>query len=382
MGCTDVTLRLTPHSKRSKRIAMIVSPWYPVPPTGYGGIELMAYLLATELQQRGHEVSVIGQHGSKGQFESLTIAPERWVDQLGTEDEVARSQLFLYRAYQMLEQKEFDIVHDNAGLAGMLLGACVKQSPPVVATVHGPTTAVELDFLRAIDRRVHLVAISHSQQNLAPGVNWRGVVHNAVDPTHYTPIVDPAEKEDYLVQLARISPDKGQRVAIEVAQRLGMRLVLAGKVDDAERKYFESEISPHLGDSVVWIENVAGEEKRQLLAHARAMLFPIQWDEPFGIAMIEAMVSGTPVIATARGSANEVVEPGVTGWLADDAVGMVGAFSRLGEIDLRRCVESASFRFGPARMADGYEGIYERAIAEMPWPRTSVSSSATRKEAR
>lgn len=341
---------------------MIVSPWYPVPPNGYGGIELMAYLLATELQHRGHEVSVIGQQGSKGQFESLSIAPEHWIDQLGTQDEVARSQLFLFRAYETLEQREFDIVHDHAGLAGMLLGACVKQIPPVVATVHGPTTAVELDFIRAVDQRVHLVAISRSQQGLAAGVNWQGVVHNAVDPSHYTAIVDPTKKGDYLVQLARICPDKGQAVAIEIARRLGMRLVLAGKVDDGDREYFESQVGPHLGDSVVWIENVSGEEKRQLLACARAMLFPIQWDEPFGIAMVEAMVSGTPVIATARGAANEVVEPGVTGWLADDVDGMVEAFSRLGEIDLRRCVETAGFRFGPARMADGYEAIYERAV--------------------
>ena len=341
---------------------MIVSPWYPVPPKGYGGIELMAYLLATELQRRGHEVTVIGQEGSKGEFESLTIAPERWIDQLGTEDEAARTQLFLYRAYEEIKKRKFDIIHDNAGFPGILLGATVPQPQPVVATVHGPNTDVAVEFLRAVERRVHLVAISRSQQALATGVKWRGMVHNAVDPTHYTPIVNLGEKEDYVVQLARISPEKGQHVAIEVARRLGIQLVLAGKVDDCDRMYFEQKIAPHLGDSVRWVANVYGEEKSRLLARARALLFPIQWEEPFGIAMIEAMVSGTPVIATARGAANEVVEPGVTGWLADDADGMVEAFSRLGEIDLRGCVDSASERFGPARMAAGYEDVYERAI--------------------
>lgn len=341
---------------------MIVSPWYPVPPIGYGGIELMVYLLATELQQRGHQVTVIGQQGSHGQFESIAIAPESWTGQLGTKDEGARHQHFLYSVYETIAQRDFDIVHDHAGLTGILLGACVKGGDPVVATIHGPITDVELDFLRAVDQAVHLVAISRSQQDLAPGVNWRATVHNAVDPSHYTPIVDPSSKDDYVVQLARIARDKGQDVAIGVARRLGVHLVLAGKVDDGDRDYFEQTIAPHLGKEVTWIENVSGQDKSRLLARAKAMLFPIQWEEPFGIAMVEAMVSGTPVIAMARGSAAEIIEPGVTGWLADDVDGLLEAFSRLGEIDLKGCVESASARFGPGRMADGYEAVYEQAM--------------------
>jgi glycosyltransferase involved in cell wall biosynthesis len=109
---------------------------------------------------------------------------------------------------------------------------------------------------------------------------------------------------------------------------------------------------------------VEGEQKQQLLANARAMIFPIQWEEPFGIAMVEAMVSGTPVIAMSRGAASEIVEPGVTGWLATDVDGMVEAYSRLGEIDLERCVKRSGERFGPSQMADGYESVYERAIDE------------------
>ena len=125
-----------------------------------------------------------------------------------------------------------------------------------------------------------------------------------------------------------------------------------------------TEVKPHLGNGVTWHENVGGEEKQHLLSHARAMLFPIQWEEPFGIAMIEAMVSGTPVLAMARGAAVEIVEPGVTGYLANDADGLVDAYSRLGDIDLDRCVGRATQRFGPAQMADGYQSVYERAIDE------------------
>jgi len=343
---------------------MIVSPWYPVPPIGYGGIELMAYHLARELQLRGHEVSVIGQQGSKGPFETIAIAPESWSGQLGTRDQASRESLFLYRAYELVRRRSFDVVHDHSGLTGILLAATSRLQTPVVATLHGDLTEAEGEFLAAVDRRVHLVAISRAQEALVAGVDWRRVVYNAVDPADYAPVTKLDEKHDYVLQLARISPTKGQHLAIEVARRVGVPLVLAGKVDSDSCDYFDKEIKPHLGHGVTWHENIQGQEKQHLLARARAMLFPIQWEEPFGIAMVEAMVSGTPVIAMARGAANEVVEPGITGWLASDVDGFVDAYSRIGDIDLERCVKRAGERFGPAQMADGYQSVYERAIEE------------------
>ena len=346
-----------------RRIAMIVSPWYPVPPNGYGGIELMAYNLARELQTRGHEVAVIGQQGSKGPFETIAVAPESWSPQLGTRDQQARECLFLDRAYNVVRRRAFDVIHDHSGLPGILVAATNGLDTPVVATLHGSLTEAEGDFLGEVDSEVHLVAISRSQQEQVAGVKWRRVVHNAVDPAEYHPVC-PAEKEDYLIQLARISPTKGQHLAIEVARRVGMRLVLAGKVDADAVDYFEKEIKPHIGDLVTWHENVVGIEKARLLAKARAMIFPIQWEEPFGLAMVEAMVSGTPVIAMARGAASEIVEPGITGWLAEDIDGMVETYGRIGEIDQKQCVERATERFGPKQMADGYQSVYERAIQE------------------
>ena len=324
----------------------------------------MAYQLARELQQRGHEVSVIAQQGSKGSFETVAIAPESWSSQLGTRDELPRQNLFLYRAYDLVNKRAFDVVHDHSGLGGILLAATMRLQTPVVATLHGDLTEAEGEFLGAVDHRVHLVAISRAQQSLVAGVDWRRIVYNAVDPADYGPITNPDQKHNYIFQLARISPNKGQHLAIEMAKRLGVPLVLAGKVDHDACEYFEREIKPHLGDGVTWHENVVGEQKQQLLASARAMVFPIQWEEPFGIAMVEAMVSGTPVIAMARGAATEIVEPGVTGWLANDVDGLIDAYSHLGEIDLERCVRRASERFGPVQMADGYESVYERAIDE------------------
>jgi glycosyltransferase involved in cell wall biosynthesis len=342
---------------------MIVSPWYPVPPVGYGGIELMAYNLARELQIRGHQVCVIGQQGSKGPFETVAAAPESWTSQLGTLDQQSRECLFLYRAYHLVQRRAFDVVHDHSGLPGILVAATGRLATPVVATLHGSLSEAEGEFLAAVDGDVHLVAISLSQQEQVAGVKWRRVVHNAVDPSEYRPVA-PEEKAEYLVQLARINPSKGQHLAIEFARRVGVRLVLAGKIDPDSHAYFETEVEPHLGDDVTWVENVVGVEKARLLARAKAMIFPIQWEEPFGLAMVESMVSGTPVIAMARGAASEVVEPGITGWLAEDLDGLVEAYSRLGEIDLQLCVKRASERFGLAQMADGYQSVYERAIEE------------------
>ncbi|HEY3086252.1 MAG TPA: glycosyltransferase family 4 protein [Candidatus Dormibacteraeota bacterium] len=345
-----------------RRIALIVSPWYPVPPPGYGGIELMAYNLGRELASRGHQVTVLGQEGSRGPFECLALAPQDWTKYLGTLDQLPRENLFLHRAYETVRRRAFDIVHDNSGLTGILVASQARLEAPVVATLHGALTEGEGAFLASVARQVHLVAISRAQQAMVAGVEWHGMVHNAIDPAAYTRITNPGEKENYVVSLARITPDKGQHLAIEVAEKLNVPLVLAGKIDNHAVRYFEEKIRPHLNGHVTWRENVQGKEKAELLAHAKALLFPIQWQEPFGLAMVEAMVSGTPVIAMSHGAAPELVEPGVTGFLADDVDGMVEAFQHLDEIDLERCAEEAVRRFGPERMADGYLAVYERAI--------------------
>src|SRR5258708_6612893 len=164
---------------------MIVSPWYPVPPVGYGGIELMAYQLARELQQRGHEVSVIGQQGSKGPFETIAIAPESWSSQLGTRAQVPRESLFLYRAYELVRRRAFDVVHDHSGIPGILLAAGTRLQTPVVATIHGDLTEAEGEFLAAVDHRVHLVAISNAQQAMGAGDHWRRAGRNPADPPGY-----------------------------------------------------------------------------------------------------------------------------------------------------------------------------------------------------
>lgn len=341
-----------------------MSPWFPVPPKGYGGIELMVYNLARGLHDAGHQVTVIGRQGSHGPFESLALAPESWEHQLGTRDHEARQDLFLFRAYDIVRRRAFDVVHDHSGFPGIMLAAACQRQAPVVATIHGALTEAEGDFLGAVDRRVHLVAISRAQQSQVAGVEWRGCVHNAVDPDVYHAVTRHEDKEGYLLVLARVSATKGQHTAIEVAKRLNMPLVMAGKIDEDSKDYFEEKIKPELNERITWRENVEGKEKVELLARASALLFPIEWEEPFGIAMVEAMVSGTPVIAMAHGAASELVENGLTGYVVEDIDGMVEAYSKIKDIDLEKCVAEAARRFGPKHMAEGYLTVYERAIKE------------------
>ena len=336
------------------RIAFVAPPWYPVPPNGYGGIEVLIHLLAQELQHRGHQVTVIGSQGSRGDYEVIALAPASWRERLGSRDQEPLALSYILETHELLRRRAFDLVHENT-YGAMTVAAALNLATPIVGTVHGDLTEADGKFLSTIDSRVHLIGISAAQQAQVAGVRWRGMVHNAFDPST---LEVGLEKEDYLVDLARISRDKGQHLAIEVARRAGVPLVLAGKVDADDRAYFEAEIEPHLGGSVRWVENVAGREKAELLAKARAMIFPIQWEEPFGIAMAEAMGSGTPVLATPRGAAPELVEPGLTGFLAPDVDGLVEAYGKLDEIDPKRCAQRARERFGPARMADGYEEIF------------------------
>jgi glycosyltransferase involved in cell wall biosynthesis len=176
------------------------------------------------------------------------------------------------------------------------------------------------------------------------------------------------EAEPYLLCLARICPDKGQHLAIEVARRTGLRLILAGKVEFTSqgRDYFHRQVSPAVdGDHVIHLANVSGHEKAWLLAHATALLAPIQWEEPFGLSVVEAMASGTPAISMARGAAPELIDEGLTGFLVHDVDEMVAAVRRAGSIEPARCAALTRARFSPAVMADAYLRLYESVEASL-----------------
>lgn len=345
-------------ASESLRIALVAPPWYPVPPRGYGGTELVVHLLFTELRRMGHDVVVFGAEGSGPGVVALGDA--RWVRDLGGAHEWPRLDTYLARVYKRLAGERFDVIHEHSSLVGALLALHSGVAPVVVHTIHGELLEPYCVFYREIEDQVRLCAISASQAATAPAVKVRAIVPNAVE----IPTVPPAHnRERYLIEVARITPDKGQHLAIQVARRAGRKLILAGKVErtGAGESYFEDEIEPYLGRAVEYYPNVAGAEKARLISRAAAGIFPLQWPEPFGLAMAECMVVGTPILALRTGSAPELIEDGVTGFLADDVEGLVQAATRLDQIDPIRCAEVSRTRFSPRLMAERYLQVYTAA---------------------
>lgn len=345
-------------------------PWFPVPPVGYGGIEIVVDLLARELRVLGHQVTLFAVEGSDPGLDPVALVPGDWGEDLGTPFQRVREAHYELLVNRELDRRagELDVVHLHTEFAGMTAATLLRLPIPCVATIHCGMDEKVIGFLEAVQDEVGLVAISQTQRSQAPSVRWAGAVLNAV-PLPDRPV--KALDEGYLVQLARVTPDKGQHLAIEVAERVGMPLRLAGKVDrDAEsRSYFEQLIAPRLSRSISWVEDISGTEKADFLAGASAMLFPIQWEEPFGLAMIEAMLLGTPVIAFRRGAAGELVEEGVTGFLVESVDEMAERVRDLGSIDTEACARHARERFSPSRMAAGYETVYRQAMAAGHPPR-------------
>ncbi|MBJ7594999.1 MAG: glycosyltransferase family 4 protein [Candidatus Dormibacteraeota bacterium] len=347
-----------------RHVVVVAPPWYPVPPDGYGGIELVVALLCDALRGAGHQVTLLAAEGSRP--DAMVLAPRSWRGDLGRPEERLRELTYAARVADALEDLgRIDVIHDHCGFA-TLMATCAADLAPVLHTVHGDIPETYSAFYSSMARRAHFVSISVAQRRGMPELPWIGTVHNAVDVDS---LRVTASKEPYLLCLARICPDKGQQVAIEAARRSGMRLVLAGKVEDIPEAadYFDRLVAPAIdGDRVVHIANVAGAEKARLLSHASALLAPLQWEEPFGLAMVEAMASGTPVIAMARGAAPELVTEGVTGFLVDDVDGMVAAVPRTTQVDPWRCAEVTRTRFGPDAMAAAYLRLYETLIWKPP----------------
>lgn len=341
------------------RVAFVAPPWYPVPPLGYGGIERVVYLLAQALARRGHDVTVFGRPGLADDVKVVTLAEPEWQTELGGYGERHRLATFLTRVHMQLRTRRFDVVHDHNQSTGLAMAIAAQLPCPVVTTIHGRLEEAEIDFFKETGTESALVAISRAQRSQAPDLPWSAVVHNAVPADE---LIASANKQDYLVQLARIAPDKGQHLSIQIAREVGLPLVLAGKISEGEGSYFEGRIQPHLGERVTWLPEVAGAEKAWLLARARAMLFPIQWEEPFGMAVVEAMASGTPVLAMARGAMPEIIDAGQTGLLGNSVEELIELFPRLAEIDPHMCAQVSRRRFSAAAMAARYERVYEQAL--------------------
>lgn len=350
-----------PHvSLEPLRIGLVAPPWFEVPPAGYGGIEALVAVLTDALVARGHDVTLIGAGRSRTRAHFVATFAQPPSARLG---ESMPEAVHAATAGALLDALDLDIVHDHSHLGPLL--ARGRQVPTVV-TAHGPVTGEPGDYLHALGDTVHMVAISDAQRALAPRLPWLATVHNAI-PVSTFPYRE--DKDDYLVFLGRMCADKAPELAIALARATGRRLVMAAKINEPhEREYFDEVVRPLLGHDIDWVGEADGVLKRELLSRAAALVFPIQWEEPFGLVMVEAMACGTPVVALRRGSVPEVVADGVTGFVADSLQEMVTAIGRLDQLRAADCRALVEERFDVDVMAAGYEQAYRDALAEAPIP--------------
>jgi glycosyltransferase involved in cell wall biosynthesis len=338
------------------RIAQLAPPWLPVPPHGYGGIEWVVAHLTDGLVERGHDVTLYAPGGSSSP--AKLVSP--FEAPFGTDHIGQMFPELVHALTCYLEAGRFDIVHDHCAPAGPALGAF--STTPVVVTLHGAFVAEMIRFYGMVGPRLRFVAISESQRAQMPELPYVATIPNGIELKEWE--FQP-DKEDYLAYLGRFAPDKGAHLAVEVAHALGLPLVLAGKAAEPhEREYLATRVLPALGPLDDYRGEVSDAQKRKIFSRARCMLVPIQWAEPFGLVMAEAMACGTPVVAWRNGAAPEVVDDGRTGYIVDDLDEMIDAVKRIDRIDPAACRRHVEEKFSATAMVDAYERVYERVLDE------------------
>ncbi len=346
------------------RIAEIAPPWVRVPPEGYGGIEWIVSILCDGLVDRGHEVTLYAPANSMTKAH-LRAAFDYPVSVGGKDFYDAVHPMTIQTMSAFLEADSYDVIHDHTGAIAACLGAL--SDTPVLHTLHGPFNPDVRRLLRMISDKIYFNSISDSQRSRCPELNYVGTIYNAIEVESYP---FRSDKEDYALFLGRFSEDKGAHNAIYVAREAGIPLRMAGKVDPGvDTHYFEERIKPHIdGENIVYEGEVDNEHKRALLSGARFLLFPIQWEEPFGLVMTEAFACGTPVVADAMGAASEIVKDGEVGVLVgaaewDEMVKAIRS-GQLDAIDPHRCREYVEEHFSIEAMIDGYEAAFEKILAD------------------
>jgi glycosyltransferase involved in cell wall biosynthesis len=341
------------------RVAIVAPPWFEVPPRNYGGIERICHSLAEGLVARGHEVTVFGAGPAHTSATFIALFSKPLVG-LGTPEQPLQDARYGARLTRALERLAVDIVHDHS-LIGPIVGLQQVQRPTVL-TAHGPATGVVGEYYR--DVALPLVAISKSQRRAAPDLPWIATVPNGIEVKAFP---FRPEKEARVVFLGRMSPEKGAHIALDVCRRAGVPLHLAGKCTEPnEIAYFDSDIAPRLGQDAHWVGELSTVPRNELLASAQCLLVPTQWDEPFGMATVEALACGTPVVTLDRGAASELVHHGRTGWVCQDEAELAEAVAGAVALDPFACRDDAQRRFDTSRMVAGYERVYyERVFGEV-----------------
>jgi glycosyltransferase involved in cell wall biosynthesis len=336
------------------RIAQVAPLYESVPPKLYGGTERVVSWLTEALVRRGHDVTLFASGDSR--TAGRLVAPSARAIRFDEErpNPVALHTIELGQAFE--RAGDFDVIHCHVDYLAFPFGRLVPT--PVVHTLHG---RLDLDHLtRVFTAFPHTPLVSISEAQRTPvkhlGLNWIDTVYHGL-PLEHIPF--RPEPDGYLAFLGRISPEKRVDLAIEVAKRVGLPLRIAAKIDAADRPYFERDIVPLLDDPLIeFLGEVSDDRKFEFLGGATALLFPVDWPEPFGIVMIEAMACGTPTVARRCGSVPEVLQDGHTGFIGDSLEELVAAVKRIDVIDRARCREEARARFSVEIMTDRYEAVY------------------------
>jgi glycosyltransferase involved in cell wall biosynthesis len=332
-------------------IGLIAPPWLPVPAPAYGGTEAVVDQLARGLQDAGHDVLLVCHPESQCPVPKVSVIPAEDAVRMG------RASIELEHAigsYDLV--RHCDVVHDHT-LAGPIYSAEFPDLT-VVTTNHNAFTRTYNAIYGAVVPRVALVAISHSHAE-STHLPVDAVVHHGIDVDDF-----PVGKGDggYVALLGRMAANKGVHRAIAVARAAGIKLKIAAKMREPhERAYFDEMVAPHLGDDIIYLGEVDADGKRELLASAAALLNPIAWREPFGMAMLESLACGTPVVGCPQGAAPEIVEHGVTGYLGDTDEELIAGLLALDRIDRGVCRAHARERFSVEKMVHGYVDVYVAA---------------------
>jgi len=332
-------------------VAVLAPISWRVPPRHYGPWELFASLLTEGLVSRGVDVTLFATGDSVTAARLSSVVPRSWSEDDDIDPKVAEC---LHIASVFERAGEFDLIHNGFDFLPLTYSGLVDT--PVLTTIHGFSSPRIVPVYARYDDRTSYVSISDADRH--PDLTYLATIHHGIDTDAFSLHADPG---DHLLFYGRIHPDKGAAQAIALARRVGRPLILAGIVQD--QAYFDQEVAPHLDDDRVrYLGPIGPDERDHLLGGAFALLHLIEFDEPFGLSVVEAMASGTPVIATRRGSMPELLDHGVTGFLVDGAEEAVAAVERVEGLDRSAIRAQAVRRFGKDRMVDEYLGAYERVV--------------------
>lgn len=351
------------------KIAQVAPLHESVPPRLYGGTERVVSYLTEELVEQGHEVTLFASGDSVTRAElrcacdiALRLEGKKVVDPLA----------YHIRLLEQVAQQadEFDIIHFHIDYLHFPVSR--RDRIRSLTTLHGRLDIPEIHPIFEEFAEMPLVSISDAQRAPIAWANWAGTVHHGLPQDLLEPRFGPGR---YLAFLGRISPEKRVDRAIEIAKRAGVPIKIAAKIDHADREYFDAEIAKLFDDPFVeYIGEIAEHEKSEFLGNAHALLFPIDWPEPFGLVMIEAMACGTPVIGYNRGSVAEIIEDGRTGFLVSDIGEAVNAVSQVENLDRHTCRATFEARFSGSRMCSDYVALYRKLVERETWLQTGDES--------